>query len=117
MTKIICLAIAVLFIFTLANYGTVFGMSCCSDKNSGQAAANQAPESAKPADSPKAVDAGNKTCPVLGEPIDEATKATYEYEGKIYNFCCAGCIEEFKKEPQKYIDKVNEELQINQSAK
>ena len=58
-----------------------------------------------------AIDAGNKICPVLGEPIDEASKATYEYKGKIYNFCCAGCIEAFKKEPQKYIDKVNRELQ------
>ena len=52
-----------------------------------------------------AIDAGNKICPVLGGPIDEANKATYEYKGKVYNFCCAGCIEEFKKEPQKYIDK------------
>jgi YHS domain-containing protein len=56
-----------------------------------------------------AIDAGNKICPVLGEPIDEASKATYEYEGKVYNFCCAGCIDAFKKEPQKYIDKVNKE--------
>ena len=38
---------------------------------------------------------------------------TYEYEGKIYNFCCAGCIDEFKKEPQKYIDKVNQELEAD----
>jgi len=38
-------------------------------------------------------------------------KATYEYEGKIYNFCCPMCIDEFKKDPQKYIKKVNEELQ------
>jgi YHS domain-containing protein len=117
MTRIICLAVAVLFIVTLANYGKVFGMSCCSDKSSSQAAASKAPESAKPADSSKAVDAGNKICPVLGEPIDEATKATYEYEGKVYNFCCTGCIEAFKKEPQKYIDKVNQELQDSQNAK
>ena len=110
MTRIICLAVVVLFIVTLANYGTVFGMSCCSDKNSGQAAASQAPESAKPADSPKAVDAGNKICPVSGEPIDETNKATYEYDGKVYNFCCTGCIEEFKKDPKKYIKKVDKEL-------
>ena len=64
-----------------------------------------------------AIDAGNKICPVLGEPIDDATKATYEYEGKVYNFCCAGCIETFKKEPQKYIDKVNQELEAAQGAK
>jgi len=56
------------------------------------------------------VDAGNKICPVLGEKIDEKTKATYEYKGKIYNFCCAMCIDEFKKDPDKYIKKVEEEV-------
>lgn len=57
------------------------------------------------------VDVGNKICPVSGEKIDEKMKATYEYEGKIYNFCCAMCIDEFKKDPQKYIKKVEGELQ------
>lgn len=58
-----------------------------------------------------AVEVGNKICPVSGEKIEEKAKAAYEYEGKVYNFCCEMCIEEFKKEPQKYIDKVEEELQ------
>ena len=108
MKKIIGLAMIGLVVYALAGYGTVFGMSCGSDMS-----CSQAPESPKPADSSNAIDAGNKICPVLSEPIDEAAKATYEYEGKIYNFCCAGCIEEFKKEPQKYIDKVNQELEGN----
>jgi len=57
------------------------------------------------------VDAGNKICPVSGEEIgDSMMKATYEYEGRIYNFCCTGCIDEFKKDPEKYIKKVDEEL-------
>ncbi|MBF0484333.1 MAG: YHS domain-containing protein [Candidatus Omnitrophica bacterium] len=55
------------------------------------------------------VDVGNKICPVLGGVIDEKYKATYEYEGKIYNFCCSACIEEFKKDPKKYIQKIEEE--------
>lgn len=58
----------------------------------------------------EAVNVGNKICPVSGEKIDEKMKAIYEYEGKIYNFCCAACVEEFKKDPQKYIKKVEEEL-------
>ncbi len=58
-----------------------------------------------------AIDAGNKICPVSGEKIEEKTKTTYEYEGKIYNFCCASCIDDFKKDPEKYIKKVEEELQ------
>jgi len=68
--------------------------------------ATTATESAK-----KAEDVGNKICPVSGEKIAEKTKATYEYQGKIYNFCCPMCIDEFKKDPEKYIKKVEEELQ------
>lgn len=56
----------------------------------------------------QAVDVGNKICPVSGEKIDE--KATYEYQGKIYLFCCSSCVEDFKKDPEKYIKKVEEEL-------
>ena len=51
----------------------------------------------------KAETVGNKSCPVSGEIIDEKTKVTYEYKGKIYNFCCSVCIEDFKKDPEKYI--------------
>ncbi len=52
----------------------------------------------------KGVEVGNKICPVSGEevglmgPIEQ-----YEYKGKIYNFCCASCIDSFKKDPEKYI--------------
>lgn len=65
----------------------------------------------------EAVNAGNKICPVSGEKIDEKLKATYEYEGKIYNFCCAMCIDAFKNDPQKYIKKVEEELQSKSEGK
>lgn len=58
-----------------------------------------------------AVEVGNKICPVSGEKIDEKMKATYEYKGKIYNFCCPMCIDEFKKDPGKYIKKIEEEKQ------
>ena len=51
----------------------------------------------------KAEEVGNKSCPVSGEIIDEKTKVTYEYKGKIYNFCCSMCVDEFKKDPEKYI--------------
>ncbi len=62
--------------------------------------------------SKEAVNIGNKICPVSGEKIDEKLKATYEYKGKIYNFCCEMCIDSFKGDPEKYIKKVEEELQI-----
>lgn len=100
-----------LVVLGLAVFSSVtFAMSCGADmSHEGHDKASQV-ESA-------AVDAGNKICPVTGEQIDEVAKATYEHEGKIYNFCCSMCIDEFKKEPQKYIDKVNQELQDSQSAK
>lgn len=60
---------------------------------------------------------GNKICPVSGEKINEDTKVTYEYEGKIYNFCCAMCIDEFKKDPDKYIKKIEQELKGTPEAK
>jgi YHS domain-containing protein len=64
----------------------------------------------------KVVNVGNKICPVLGEKIDEETKATYEYKGKIYNFCCSMCVDEFKKDPEKYIQKVEQELRTESES-
>ncbi|MEW6087527.1 MAG: YHS domain-containing protein [bacterium] len=54
---------------------------------------------------------GNIICPVTGDKIDEKTKVAYEYKGKIYDFCCAACIDEFKKDPEKFIKKIEEENQ------
>ncbi len=68
-------------------------------------------ETSKAAVSGEAVNVGNKICPVSGENIKEKTKATYEYQGKIYNFCCPMCIDEFKKNPEKYIKKIEQESQ------
>jgi YHS domain-containing protein len=57
------------------------------------------------------VEAGNQICPVSGEKVGQSGMeiVKYEYEGKIYNFCCAACIEEFKKDPDKYVKIVEEE--------
>lgn len=56
----------------------------------------------------------NKICPVSGQNIDEKTKVTYNYKGKTYNFCCASCVEEFKKDPAKYINKIDQQLKNKQ---
>jgi len=90
----------------------------CGEQDSGQQIAQSDPgqklaavDVATQVTSKEAVNAGNKICPVSGEKIDEKFKATYEYKGKIYNFCCAMCFDAFKKDPEKYIKKVEEELQ------
>ncbi len=113
--KAIYLVILGLAVFTLVGSGLVFAMSCHGMSGS-EAGHSHTAQDTNPAVKSEIIDVGNKICPVTGEEIDEAAKATYEYEGKIYNFCCAGCIDEFKKEPQKYIDKVNQELEVNQNT-
>ena len=60
---------------------------------------------------------GNTICPVTGEKINDKAKATYEYQGKIYNFCCPMCVDRFKKEPDKYIKKINEGQEKNADGK
>lgn len=44
----------------------------------------------------------NTICPVGKEPIDPDCK-TFDYKGKTIGFCCAGCISDFKKDPEKYM--------------
>lgn len=45
-------------------------------------------------------------CPVTGSTIDPAKAYSKTvYKGKTYYFCCAGCPEEFKKNPEKYLKK------------
>ncbi len=43
-------------------------------------------------------------CPVMEFPIDKTIFT--EYQGKKVYFCCPGCIEEFEKDPEKYLDKL-----------
>jgi YHS domain-containing protein len=48
-------------------------------------------------------------CPVSGEKIEQQGQYAYEYKGKVYNFCCSNCLEEFKKNPEKYISHMSGE--------
>lgn len=92
--KIILIAVVVIF----GANGISYAMSCDmgSHKDSGQASIQNAGKGSK------AVDVGNKICPVTGEKIKDSEKATCEYNGKIYNFCCSSCISDFKNDPEKY---------------
>lgn len=58
----------------------------------------------------KAVDIGNKKCPIegakigsMGDPVKTA------YKGIIYNLCCASCLEKFQAGPEKY-SKISESM-------
>ena len=58
----------------------------------------------------KKIEVGNKICPVMGNKIVEGQEVKVEYKGKIYNLCCPGCVEEFFKDPEKYIHIVDESM-------
>lgn len=61
--------------------------------------------------SQQAVDVGNKICPISGQAVGEmGALVKYEYKGKIYNFCCAGCVATFKEDPEKYVKIVEEQM-------
>ncbi|UCF00502.1 MAG: YHS domain-containing protein [Planctomycetota bacterium] len=43
-------------------------------------------------------------CPIMGEAINKDIYT--EYKGKKVYFCCSGCAEKFKADPEKYIAKL-----------
>jgi len=47
---------------------------------------------------------GQTTCPVMGNPVNKDVYV--DYEGKRIYFCCEGCIEKFKENPEKYMEKL-----------
>ena len=50
-----------------------------------------------------------KTCVVSGEKLGEMGKpVVYVYEGREVKFCCKDCIKDFKKDPAKYVKKIDE---------
>lgn len=63
------------------------------------------------------VQVGNKICPVGGERVDGMGEVvTYEYNGKVYNLCCAMCAKDFKKDPEKYSKIAEEEVAAAQKV-
>ena len=57
---------------------------------------------------------GNKICPVSGEKVGEMGDIVQiEYNGKIYNLCCAMCKKDFLENPEKYSKIAEEEVMQN----
>jgi YHS domain-containing protein len=48
-----------------------------------------------------------KTCPVMGGKINKDIYADYE-DKRVY-FCCEACVSTFKKDPAKYVTKLEDE--------
>ncbi len=50
-----------------------------------------------------------KTCAVTDEPLGEMGEpAVIQHEGQEVKFCCAGCIDTFNKNPQKFMKKIDQ---------
>jgi len=63
--------------------------------------------------SPNAVNVGNAICPVSGKiisEVDDGKGIQMEYEGKVYNVCCKMCAKDFKKDPEKFIKIIENNL-------
>jgi YHS domain-containing protein len=58
----------------------------------------------QPSTQPAAV---NKTCPVSGKDHAIDPAVTIQYDGKTIGFCCKDCIPDFKKDPAKYMAKLD----------
>jgi len=51
--------------------------------------------------------ASQTNCPVMGGTINK--EHFTDYEGKRVYFCCPACIPEFKKDPAKYVKKLEDQ--------
>jgi YHS domain-containing protein len=52
----------------------------------------------------------NKICPISGE--DVGKKPAYvEHDGKTYQLCCAMCVKDFNKDPEKYIKMIESQTE------
>jgi len=61
------------------------------------------PAATQPAAASKPV---NKFCAVEGEDHEIDPKVTVVYKGKTIGFCCKDCVEEFQKDPEKYVKRL-----------
>lgn len=65
----------------------------------------------------ESMDVDNKICPVSGEKIGSMGEGfKVVHEGKTYNLCCPGCEKQFKKDPEKYIEIINQELEKGEAS-
>lgn len=51
------------------------------------------------------VDVRAEACPIMGGPPQE--KVATIHQGKVYHFCCGGCIADFQRDPQAAIQKLS----------
>jgi len=50
----------------------------------------------------------NKVCPVEGKLVN-SDSSTFEFNGKVFGFCCEGCDSKFQKDPETFLKNLNED--------
>jgi YHS domain-containing protein len=75
-------------------------------------AEDKTPATSQPATAPATTEAApangaiNKFCAVETDNKIDPKGKTYTYNGKVIGFCCPDCIDDFKKDPEKYMAKL-----------
>jgi YHS domain-containing protein len=70
---------------------------------------------AAPAAAPAKAEIAQKLCPVTGELINR--NIFVDYDGRRVYFCCDMCPPQFKKDPEKYLKKLDEQMASGAGAK
>lgn len=112
--KKLLLIIFGMFVFLFLFTESGFACSCCAKKaeaaqsaSSCQNACSAGCGNGESACSEKSMEVKNTNCPVSGELIGSMGKGvSVTHNGKTYQLCCAGCIEKFKVDPEKYVQRV-----------
>ena len=92
-----------LFLLTVLASASTYALAALQDhkdhKDHAAPAEKKADADAKPVT--------NKECPVSGGPV--SAKYRTEYQGQYVYVCCQGCLDEFKKDPEKIVAKMSKE--------
>ena len=106
--KYISLMISMLLVMALALFGCSKGEEEDQTADAKTVISEQPKHVLTAATNGLEIDVWNKICPICAAPVMTDLK-TVTYEDKVYGFGCAGCPEEFEKNPQDYVKNLNED--------
>ena len=87
-------------VMVVVSFAVAIGLLGCSKAES------QKPEARAPSAAARALKP-QETCPVMGGKVDKSICTIYK--GRCVYFCCQMCPEKFKKDPEKYVKKLEAE--------
>lgn len=101
-----------------------FWSTGCEDKQEAEPAAAEKAEEPKVKTGPKLVKqpgakVGDTTmCPIMGgEFTVKDSQVSVEHNGQKVYFCCPGCDEKFKADPEKHLDALNKKIEAENARR